>query len=229
MGERDAPRGVADRARGEYEFLGLDRQRLPARQPHEDRCRRDADRDHRVGEARTEERGKRDRQDQERAREHRVGQPRDQHDVDPAAGVAGDEPDGTPTDSESSTETTPASKDAREPQMTRDSTSRPISSVPNQWAELGAFRIAAQLVASGSYGATNGASSASGDEEADHRSPIAAPRRRSSRRNGCARGVRRRSIVTDVDNRRINGPDPWVDRRRRRCRRAGSARRRWSR
>jgi hypothetical protein len=34
--------------------------------------------------------------------------------------------------------------------MTRDSTSRPISSVPNQCAADGAWRIAIQLVASGS-------------------------------------------------------------------------------
>ncbi len=36
--------------------------------------------------------------------------------------------------------------------MTRDSTSRPSSSVPNQYAVPGALRIAPQLVASGSQG-----------------------------------------------------------------------------
>ena len=67
-----------------------------------------------------------------------------------------------------STETTPASSDARAPQMTRDSTSRPISSVPNQCAADGALRIALQLVASGSYGATTGASNATHHDEHDH-------------------------------------------------------------
>jgi len=84
---------VADRARGLDVVLDLDLQHRRASEAHEDRRRRDADRDHRVGKARAEKRGERDRQDQERAREHRVGHARDQR-VDPAADVAGREPDG---------------------------------------------------------------------------------------------------------------------------------------
>ena len=41
-------------------------------------------------------------------------------------------PIGTPSISEIETDTTPASREARVPQITRDNTSRPISSVPNQ-------------------------------------------------------------------------------------------------
>ncbi len=59
-------------------------------------------------------------------------------------------PIGMPKASEIETDTTPASSDARVPQITRESTSRPISSVPNQWAAFGALRTALQLVASGS-------------------------------------------------------------------------------
>jgi hypothetical protein len=52
--------------------------------------------------------------------------------------------------SEMHTETTPASSDARAPQITRASTSRPISSVPNQCCAEGALRTRLQLVATGS-------------------------------------------------------------------------------
>src|SRR3954454_3302444 len=90
-------------------------------------------------------------------------------------------------DSEISTDTTPATSDARAPQMTRDRTSRPISSVPNQCAALGALRMAVQLVATGSYGETTGASSARATKNTTTTNPIAAPRRRTSRRSGWAR------------------------------------------
>ncbi len=56
---------------------------------------------------------------------------------------------GTPSESEISTETTPALSEARAPKITRESTSRPISSVPSQCAQLGALRTAAQSVAIG--------------------------------------------------------------------------------
>ena len=56
----------------------------------------------------------------------------------------------TPSTSDIVTDTTPAISEARVPQTTRDNTSRPSSSVPNQYAALGALRIAPQLVASGS-------------------------------------------------------------------------------
>ena len=82
--QRDAPARVADGARGLDVVLDLDRHHLAARQAHEDRRRRDADRDHGVAEARAEEGRQRDREDQERAGQHRVGDAADQR-VDPAA------------------------------------------------------------------------------------------------------------------------------------------------
>ena len=48
------------------------------------------------------------------------------------------------------TEITPAESEARVPQMTRDSRSRPTSSVPNQCALPGALRTMEKLVCSGS-------------------------------------------------------------------------------
>ena len=66
-------------------------------------------------------------------------------------------PAGTPMPAAISTDTTPASRLARAPNTTRDSTSRPFSSVPIQCASDGALRIAVQLVAIGSYGAISGA------------------------------------------------------------------------
>src|SRR5205809_689987 len=94
-----------------------------------------------------------------------------------------------PIDSEIRTETTPASSDARAPNITRDATSRPISSVPNQCSRLGGLRIAPQLVASGSYGATSGANNASATKRAMTASPNAAKRRRNNRRTGWVRGA----------------------------------------
>ena len=79
----DPERRVAERARRLDVVLDLDVEHLGARQANEDRHRRDADRDHRVGEVRAEERRQRDRQDQEREGEHRVGQARDQASTTP--------------------------------------------------------------------------------------------------------------------------------------------------
>jgi len=66
---------------------------LAAGQADEDGRRGDADRDHRIGEAGAEKGGQRDRQDEERHREHGVGDAHEQA-VDPAPGVAGEQPDG---------------------------------------------------------------------------------------------------------------------------------------
>src|SRR5271165_336504 len=87
-------------------------------------------------------------------------------------------PIGMPSTSEIDTDITPARSEARVPQITRESTSRPISSVPNQCAALGALRIALQLVASGSYGATAGASKARSTKNTTTPSAATAPRRR---------------------------------------------------
>ena len=69
-------------------------------------------------------------------------------------------PTGTPMPPAISTDTTPASSDARVPNTTRDSTSRPFSSVPIGCCQDGALRMAVQLVATGSYGDTSGAATA---------------------------------------------------------------------
>ena len=109
-------------------------------------------------------------------------------------------PIGTPSSSEIETETTPASIEACVPQTTRENTSRPISSVPNQCSALGGLRIAPQLVAIGSCGASQPANSASTMKPMTTARPnIAARRRRSLRQarcqgpsgsGGCATGAR---------------------------------------
>src|SRR5688572_27117020 len=66
-------------------------------------------------------------------------------------------PIGTPSASEIDTDTTPARSEARAPQMMRDSTSRPSSSAPNQFAALGPARTALRLVAIGAEWAYQGA------------------------------------------------------------------------
>ncbi len=103
-------------------------------------------------------------------------------------------PAGTPMPPAISTETTPASRLARAPKITRESTSRPFWSVPIQCAQDGALRIAVQLVAIGSYGATSGANTATSTTKTITTSPNTAslrPRnRRSASRAGlCIRGA----------------------------------------
>src|SRR5580765_288134 len=58
------------------------------------------------------------------------------------------------------TANTPACIEARAPQTMRERTSRPRSSVPNGCAHVGALRIWAQSVLSGSRGAIHGAPNA---------------------------------------------------------------------
>ena len=92
----------------------------------------DGDGEHRVLQRRAEEGRQRDRQDQERHGQHRVRDAGD-HRVRPAAGQPGQQPDGHADQQRGrAPTTTPATRDARAPQSTRDSTSRPFSSVPNQ-------------------------------------------------------------------------------------------------
>ena len=83
---------------------------------------------------------------------------------------------------------TPATSEARLPQITRESTSRPISSVPNQCVGVGAWRIALQLVAIGSCGAIHGAKTASTMNITTTAKPSTAPRRRSNRRQARRHG-----------------------------------------
>ncbi|PIT04739.1 hypothetical protein TSA1_31300 [Bradyrhizobium nitroreducens] len=88
--ERDPPGRVAECARGLDIVLGLHDQHLATGQADEDRGCRDADCDHGVAEARPEERGERDRQDQERAGQHRIRDPADQR-IDETAAIAGEQ------------------------------------------------------------------------------------------------------------------------------------------
>ena len=97
-------------------------------------------------------------------------------------------PIGTPSPTAIDTAITPADSDARAPQITRDSRSRPTSSVPNQCAADGALRTADQLVASGSYGATQGASSASSATSTSTTAPNTAVGRASSVRSASRQG-----------------------------------------
>ena len=110
-------------------------------------------------------------------------------------------PMGTPRANEIETATTPASSDARVPQTTRESTSRPMSSVPNQCTADGAWRIALQLVSMGSKGAIHGAPSAMTTNAATTTRPKSALGRRASfsqaRRHGpvTARGASKAVIA----------------------------------
>src|SRR5215468_6894185 len=83
---------IADRARGFDVVLDLCVQHLRPRQTDKGRHRRDADRNHRIGEARAEEGGERDGEDEERTSEERV---RDAHEepVEEPADIARDEAD----------------------------------------------------------------------------------------------------------------------------------------
>src|SRR5262249_330245 len=90
---------------------------------------------------------------------------------------------GTPASMASNTESTPASKETWAPQITRDSSSRPRSSVPSQlWASAG-LRIFAQFVAWGLYGASHGAPSAVAVKTTIITAPMRARRRRMNRRS----------------------------------------------
>ena len=77
--------------------------------------------------------------------------------------------------------------------MTRDISSRPISSVPIQCASDGPMRIAFQSVAIGEYGATSEAASAVARKISTRTSPTMPERwrrkRRSPRRNGLRTGA----------------------------------------
>ena len=74
---------------------------------------------------------------QHREREHDVDHAHE-HRVQPAAAIAGDHPDGHADHDANTTLTTATCIEAWMATSTRDSTSRPSSSVPNQCAPLGA-------------------------------------------------------------------------------------------
>src|SRR3954465_13517138 len=68
-------------------------------------------------------------------------------------------PRGTPITAASATTAAAGKNVNRAPQITRLSTSRPNSSVPNQWIQLGPLSVS-DVIPVGSYGAITGARSA---------------------------------------------------------------------
>ena len=109
--------------------------------------------------------------------------------VQPSAKPASN-PAGTPMPAAISTATTPASRLARAPNTTRESTSRPFSSVPIQCATDGALRIADHEVATGSYGAISGARSATDTNSTITTRPATATGRCRNRRTASCIGLR---------------------------------------
>ena len=75
---------------------------------------------------------------------------------------------------------TPARSEARAPQMRRDSTSRPTSSVPSRWGSDGGLRTATKLVAIGIEGRQ--ARRGEGDDDERHTTAAAATGGRRARR-----------------------------------------------
>ena len=114
------PGRVAERARG-LDVVVASSRPASRRAPRASKHRRggDADRDHRVAQVGAEEGGQRDRQDQEREGQHRIDDAAE-HRVGPAAGEAREQA-GRHADRASaiSTDTTPASRLARAPNITR--------------------------------------------------------------------------------------------------------------
>ena len=98
-----------------------------------------------------------------------------------------------------STATTPASRLARAPKITRVSTSRPFSSVPIQCASDGALRIAVHEVATGSYGAINGANTATPMNSTITARPATATGRCRKRRTASCAGLRGIAAVWTMD------------------------------
>ena len=88
-----------------------------------------------------------------------------------------------------STETTPASRLARAPKITREKTSRPFSSVPIQCSSDGALRIVVHDVAIGSYGAISGASAATPMNSTMTARPATATGRCRNRRSASRAGL----------------------------------------
>ena len=108
-------------------------------------------------------------------------------------------PSGTPMSTAPSTETTPAISEARAPQMRRESTSRPFSSVPSGCAQEGGLRMRDQLVSIGSYGATQGARMATSTKASTTTSPNTASLWRRKRRAARRAGLSPRSGATGAE------------------------------
>src|SRR5258708_6542717 len=99
--------------------------------------------------------------------------------------------------------------------MMRASTSRPISSVPNQCARLGGLRTNDQFVAIGSYGLISGAKTAMATKNSTTTAPTMAPRRltrrRTARRQGCDSGVAAAVVSIAVAVMTVSRAQPRVD------------------
>lgn len=76
----------------------------------------------------------------------------------------------------STTATRPTCMEARAPYTMRESWSRPRSSVPSQWAQLGSASTFPKLGCAGSYGAISGARSAARTKTAAMMPPVRASR-----------------------------------------------------
>src|ERR1700730_4259362 len=111
------------------------------------------------------------------------------------------------------TEPSPATRETRVPQITRESTSRPTLSVPRRWARPGLARMLPRSCLRGSWGDTMGASTATTRAA----SIITTPRGARRVRAACRRTAHRRSrTATAVTTRAITGPasaisDPRID------------------
>src|SRR5712664_2984053 len=91
-------------------------------------------------------------------------------------------PSRLPATTASATETRPATRETRVPQITRESTSRPTLSVPRRLARPGRASVLPRFCASGSYGASSGAASATSAASSTTAAPNGASRARAARR-----------------------------------------------
>src|SRR2546427_6715024 len=102
-------------------------------------------------------------------------------------------PNGTPTNSASSTEDTPTSSEIRVPWMTRLNMSRPSWSVPSGWSQLGRSKVWVWSLAIGLRGASTSAKIATVTRSTTMPTPTSAVPLRRSRRNPCTSGDSERS------------------------------------
>src|SRR5216684_2962387 len=97
-------------------------------------------------------------------------------------------PNGTPTNSASSTDDTPTSSEMRVPWMTRLSMSRPSWSVPSGWSQLGRSKVWVWSLAIGLWGASTSAKIATNTRMMTMPAPTSAAALRRSRRSPCTNG-----------------------------------------
>src|SRR5215467_3235044 len=107
-------------------------------------------------------------------------------------------------------ETKPATSDTRVPQITRLSTSRPTLSVPSQCARPGRARLLPRFCASGSYGDSSGAASATMTAVRSTAAPKGASRARAARRSASQRRSRT-AVSVDAAGARSANADSGID------------------